>query len=112
MEVRLQDSKPRVMVVMPAYNAAKTLERTYRDIPPGTVDRVILVDDVSRDETVAISKQLGISTIVHVQNRGYGGNQKTCYFEALKEGADVIIMLHPDYQYDATKIPALIAPIL
>lgn len=104
--------KPKIVVVMPAYNAARTLERTYRDIPTGTVDHVILVDDVSADETVAISRQLGLNTIVHIQNRGYGGNQKTCYFEALKEDADVIVMLHPDYQYDATKIPDLIAPIL
>ncbi len=104
--------QPKIIVVMPAYNAARTLERTYRDIPTGTVDHVILVDDVSQDETVTISRQLGLNTITHIQNRGYGGNQKTCYFEALKEGADVVVMLHPDYQYDATKIPELIAPIL
>jgi glycosyltransferase involved in cell wall biosynthesis len=107
-----QHHKPRVIVVMPAYNAARTIERTYRDIPAGTVDHVIVVDDVSRDETVEVSRQLGLRTIVHVQNRGYGGNQKTCYYEALKEGADVVVMLHPDYQYDATRIPQLIAPIL
>jgi glycosyltransferase involved in cell wall biosynthesis len=83
--------KPKVIVVMPAYNAARTLERTYSDIPRDMVDQVILVDDVSRDETVTISRQLGISTIIHVQNRGYGGNQKTCYWEALKEGAEVIV---------------------
>ena len=106
------EAKPRVVVVMPAYNAARTLERTYHDIPAGVVDQIILVDDVSRDETVTISKQLGLRTIVHVQNRGYGGNQKTCYWEALKEGAAVVVMLHPDHQYDATKIPELIAPIL
>jgi glycosyltransferase involved in cell wall biosynthesis len=104
--------RPRVVVVMPAYNAARTLERTYLDIPQQSIDRVILVDDVSRDETVAISQQLGLHTIVHVQNKGYGGNQKTCYIEALKDGADVVVMLHPDYQYDATKIPELIEPIL
>lgn len=103
---------PHVVVIMPAYNAAKTLERTYRDIPADVVHQVILVDDVSQDETVQVSKQLGIVTIVHIQNRGYGGNQKTCYWEALKIGADVIIMLHPDHQYDATKIPELIEPIL
>jgi glycosyltransferase involved in cell wall biosynthesis len=101
----------RVIVVMPAYNAAQTLERTYRDIPDGTVDKIILVDDVSRDETVEIARQLGLKTIVHVQNRGYGGNQKTCYLEALREGADIVVMLHPDYQYDSTLIPQLIAPI-
>jgi glycosyltransferase involved in cell wall biosynthesis len=107
-----QPYQPKIIVVMPAYNAARTLERTYRDIPAGTVDHVILVDDVSQDATVAISRQLGLNTIVHIQNRGYGGNQKTCYFEALKEGADVVVLLHPDHQYDATKIPRLIAPIL
>jgi len=100
-----------VIVVMPAYNAAKTLEKTYADIPMDVVDRIILVDDVSRDQTVEIAQRLGIETIVHVQNRGYGGNQKTCYLEALKAEADVIVMLHPDYQYDSTRIPELIAPI-
>jgi len=97
---------------MPAYNAARTLERTYADIPHHLVDRIILVDDVSRDETVDVAKQLGLDVILHRQNRGYGGNQKTCYDAALKAGADVVVMLHPDYQYDATRIPALIAPIL
>lgn len=102
----------RIIVVMPAYNAAKTLERTYRDLPDGVVDRIILVDDVSQDETVEIARRLGLKTIVHVQNKGYGGNQKTCYLEALKDGADVVVMLHPDYQYDSTLVPELIAPIL
>src|SRR3954468_19539802 len=101
-----------VVVVMPAYNAALTLERTYADIPHDLVDRIILVDDVSKDETVEIAKNLGLDVIVHRQNRGYGGNQKTCYDAALGVGADVVVMLHPDYQYDATRIPALIAPIL
>lgn len=100
-----------VVVVMPAYNAARTLERTYNDIPPNTVDRVILVDDVSKDETVEIARQLGIKVVIHIQNRGYGGNQKTCYIEALRDGADIVVMLHPDYQYDSTRIPELIAPI-
>jgi glycosyltransferase involved in cell wall biosynthesis len=100
------------VIVMPAYNAALTLERTYADIPHEIVDRIILVDDVSRDETVAIARQLGLDVIVHRQNRGYGGNQKTCYDAALEAGADVVVMLHPDYQYDATRIPALIEPIL
>lgn len=104
--------KPKVVVIMPAYNAARTLEQTYRDIPATLVDLIILVDDVSQDETVLIAKRLGIRTIVHMQNRGYGGNQKTCYLEALKARADVVVMLHPDNQYDATRIPALIAPIL
>lgn len=102
----------RVVVVMPAYNAARTLERTYHDIPPGVVDHVILVDDVSQDETVEVARRLELQVVVHVQNRGYGGNQKTCYLEALREDADVVVMLHPDYQYDSTRIPALIAPIL
>jgi glycosyltransferase involved in cell wall biosynthesis len=97
---------------MPAYNAAKTLERTYRDIPHEIVDKIILVDDVSKDDTVAVASKLGLDVIIHRQNLGYGGNQKTCYDAALADGADAVIMLHPDYQYDATRIPALIAPIL
>ncbi len=105
-------SKPKVVVVMPAYNAAKTLERTYNDIPPNVVDHVILVDDVSQDDTVEIAKRLGLKVVVHIQNKGYGGNQKTCYLEALKDGADIIVMLHPDYQYDSTLIPELIRPII
>lgn len=107
-----QASVDRVVVVMPAYNAARTLERTYADIPHEVVDRIILVDDVSRDETVDIARTLGLDVIVHRQNLGYGGNQKTCYDAALTAGAQVVVMLHPDYQYDATRIPALVAPIL
>ena len=103
--------KLNTVVVMPAYNAARTLERTYRDIPQETVDQVILVDDVSKDETVEIARQLGLKVVIHIQNRGYGGNQKTCYIEALREGADIVVMLHPDYQYDSTRIPELIASI-
>jgi glycosyltransferase involved in cell wall biosynthesis len=97
---------------MPAYNAAKTLERTYADIPHELVDQIILVDDVSADPTVDVARQLGLDVIVHRQNLGYGGNQKTCYDAALEAGAEVVVMLHPDYQYDATRIPALVAPIL
>jgi glycosyltransferase involved in cell wall biosynthesis len=102
----------RIVVVMPAYNAAQTLERTYADIPHDLVGRIVLVDDVSRDQTVEIAKRLGLDVIVHRQNRGYGGNQKTCYDAALDLGAEVVVMLHPDYQYDATRIPALVEPIL
>jgi glycosyltransferase involved in cell wall biosynthesis len=104
--------QPRVVIVMPAYNAARTLERTYADIPHDLVHHMILVDDVSKDETVDIAQQLGIEVIVHRQNLGYGGNQKTCYDRALEWGADVVVMLHPDYQYDATRIPQLVAPLL
>lgn len=89
----------KVIVVMPAYNAELTLEQTYREVPPGFIDEIILVDDGSQDGTVELSRRLGIRTIVHPKNLGYGANQKTCYKEALKSGADVIIMLHPDYQY-------------
>src|SRR5512133_1355101 len=103
---------PKVVVVMPAYNAARTLERTYNDLPKTVVDHVILVDDVSQDETVEIAQRLGLKVIIHVQNRGYGGNQKTCYLEALKDGADIVVMLHPDYQYDSRLVPQLIAPIV
>jgi glycosyltransferase involved in cell wall biosynthesis len=101
----------RVIVVMPAYNAAKTLERTYNDLPEEVVHKVILVDDVSQDETVDIARQLGLDVVVHIQNRGYGGNQKTCYLKALEDGADIVVMLHPDYQYDSTLVPELIRPI-
>src|SRR3954467_581664 len=106
------ESSPMVVVVMPAYNAAKTLERTYADIPHDLVGKIILVDDVSKDETAAVARQLGLDVIIHQQNLGYGGNQKTCYRAALEQGADVVVMLHPDYQYDATPIPDLVAPII
>jgi glycosyltransferase involved in cell wall biosynthesis len=103
---------PSVVVVMPAYNAARTVERTFADIPLEYVDRVLLVDDVSADPTVAVARRIGLEVIRHKRNLGYGGNQKTCYDAALEGGAGVIVMLHADYQYDATRIPALIAPIL
>ena len=90
---------------MPAYNAASTLERTLADIPDGSVDEVILVDDCSKDNTVELARDLGLTVIEHEQNKGYGGNQKTCYNEALNRGADVIVMIHPDYQYDSRVIP-------
>ncbi|MBC7243078.1 MAG: glycosyltransferase family 2 protein, partial [Anaerolineae bacterium] len=104
--------KLKVVVVMPAYNAAKTLEKTYNDIPHEVVDQIILVDDVSQDETVEIARQLGLDVVIHLQNKGYGGNQKTCYIEALRSGADIVVMLHPDYQYDSRLIPQMIAPIV
>jgi glycosyltransferase involved in cell wall biosynthesis len=104
--------KAKVIVVMPAYNAAKTVEKTYRDIPKGVVHEVILVDDVSKDDTVEVAKKLPIRVIVHRENKGYGGNQKTCYTEALMAGADAVVMLHPDYQYDSRVIPYMIQPIL
>lgn len=97
----------KVVVVMPAYNAERTLEMTYKEIPKEVVDEVILVDDKSFDGTVCKAKELGIATYIHDVNRGYGGNQKTCYREALKRGADIVVMLHPDYQYPARLIPTL-----
>jgi glycosyltransferase involved in cell wall biosynthesis len=102
----------RIIVVLPAYNAAQTLEKTYADIPKEKISQIILVDDVSHDQTVEVARSLGLSVVIHIQNRGYGGNQKTCYLEALKEGADVVVMLHPDHQYDSKLVPELVAPIL
>ncbi|MGB9587795.1 MAG: glycosyltransferase family 2 protein, partial [Armatimonadota bacterium] len=101
----------KVVVVMPAYNAASTLLETYKQIPKDIVNEVLLVDDASRDDTVTVAKQLNIPTLVHPENRGYGANQKTCYTEALRRGADIVVMLHPDYQYDPTLIPDMITPI-
>jgi glycosyltransferase involved in cell wall biosynthesis len=97
---------------MPAYNAEKTLERTYADIPHEWADEVIVVDDASRDATADVGRRLGLPVIVHPKNRGYGGNQKTCYREALARGADVAVMIHPDHQYDPRVLPLLVAPIL
>jgi glycosyltransferase involved in cell wall biosynthesis len=97
--------KPKVIIVMPAYNAAATLEKTVKDIPEGFADEIIVVDDSSKDATVDIVRRLGLTLIVHEKNRGYGGNQKTCYDEALKRHADIIIMIHPDYQYDSSLAP-------
>ncbi len=94
-----------VIVVMPAYNAELTLETTFRDIPPGSVDEIILTDDFSRDRTVEIAEKLGMTVLRHSKNRGYGANQKTCYDAALKRKADAVIMIHPDYQYDSRLIP-------
>jgi len=97
----------KVLVVLPAYNAAQTLERTFRDIPLDVVDEVLLVDDASQDETIAVARRLGIRCFVHQRNLGYGRNQKTCYSEALKSGADIVVMVHPDYQYSPKIIPAM-----
>jgi glycosyltransferase involved in cell wall biosynthesis len=96
----------KVIVVMPAYNAEQTLERTVAEIP-ASVDEVILVDDGSRDGTAQLARRLGLTTLVHPENRGYGGNQKTCYQEALRRGADIVVMVHPDYQYTPKLVPAL-----
>ncbi len=101
----------KIVVVMPAYNAARTIERTYAEIPLDLVDEVVLTDDASRDETVEIARRLGLRTLVHERNRGYGGNQKTCYAEALRLGADVVVMLHPDYQYPPKLIAAMVGLI-
>ncbi|MEA3305730.1 MAG: glycosyltransferase family 2 protein, partial [Candidatus Omnitrophota bacterium] len=97
----------KIIVVMPAYNAEGTLERTYNEIPKEVVDEVLLVDDKSHDATVRKAIEMGITTYTHDSNRGYGANQKTCYTEALKKGADIVVMLHPDYQYSGKLIPAM-----
>ncbi len=107
-----KQTPPKVIVIMPAYNAESTLEQTYRDIPDGSVDEVILTDDFSSDRTVEIAKKLGITVIQHNENRGYGANQKTCYNDALKRGADIIVMIHPDYQYDPRIIPYAVGFIM
>ncbi|MDP9331625.1 MAG: bifunctional glycosyltransferase/class I SAM-dependent methyltransferase, partial [Actinomycetota bacterium] len=98
-------------VTLPAYNAEHTLERTLAEIPEGTAQAILVVDDASPDNTVSVARKLGHRVVVHPQNRGYGGNQKTCYSEALADGADIVVLLHPDYQYDPKAVPLLIAPI-
>src|SRR3989338_4536435 len=103
---------PRVTVVMPAYNAEKTLERTIKDFPANFVNKIILVDDGSNDKTGVIAKRLKLKVFEHSNNLGYGGNQKTCYWEALKDDPDVVVMIHPDYQYDSSRIIDLVSPIL
>lgn len=97
---------------MPAYNAEKTLRQTFAELPHEYVDDVILVDDVSQDRTVAVANELGIKTIIHNKNRGYGGNQKTCYQEALRLGADIVVMVHPDYQYSPRLVTAMASMII
>jgi glycosyltransferase involved in cell wall biosynthesis len=103
---------PKVVVVMPAYNAGRTLKMTYEELPKEAVNLVILVDDGSTDATLEVARQLGLHIFVHNRNYGYGANQKTCYAEALRAGADVVVMVHPDYQYDPTLVPQIIAPIM
>lgn len=98
----------KTIAVIPAYNAARTLEPTVQDIPPGVIDEIILVDDASSDDTVAIARRLGLTVIQHEANRGYGANQKTCYRLALERGRDIVIMIHPDYQYDSRLTPYLV----
>jgi len=107
----MAEQKPKVIVVLPAYNAAKTLEKTIADIPKDVVDEIILVDDGSRDETIHLAELLGLTVIKHEKNMGYGANQKTCYRVALSHGADIIVMLHPDYQYDPKLIKYFIGLI-
>jgi glycosyltransferase involved in cell wall biosynthesis len=102
---------PKIIVIMPAYNAEKTLEKTFHDIPKNQVSEIILGDDCSKDRTVEIAEKLGLRVLVTPRNLGYGGNQKMLYREALKRGADVIVMVHPDWQYDATKVPEMVKPI-
>ena len=103
---------PKVVVVMPAYNAGRTLRMTYEELPKDTVNLVILVDDGSTDATLEVARDLGLEIFVHDRNYGYGANQKTCYTEALRAGADIVVMVHPDYQYDPTLVPQIIAPIV
>jgi glycosyltransferase involved in cell wall biosynthesis len=103
---------PKVVVVMPAYNAGRTLRMTYEELPKDSVNLVILVDDGSTDATLDVARQLGLEIFVHNRNYGYGANQKTCYTEALRAGADVVVMVHPDYQYDPTLVPKIVEPIV
>ena len=103
--------QPKIVVVMPAYNAGRTLRMTYEELPKDTVNLVILVDDGSTDATLDVARQLGLEIFVHNRNYGYGANQKTCYTEALRAGADIVVMVHPDYQYDPTLVPQIAEPI-
>jgi len=105
-------STPKVVVVMPAYNAGRTLRLTYEELPKDAVNLVILVDDGSTDATLDVARQLGLEIFVHNRNYGYGANQKTCYAEALRAGAEVVVMVHPDYQYDPRLVPQIIDPIV
>src|SRR5262249_34385177 len=102
---RVPKRQHKIIAVMPAYNAEATLAATLADVPVGSIDEVILVDDGSSDRTVQVAREMGLTVIVHPANRGYGGNQKTCYRHALDHGADIVVMIHPDYQYDSRVIP-------
>lgn len=102
----------KIIAVLPAYNAEKTLKQTLDDIPKDWIDDIILVDDASSDRTVEFSRSFGLKTFVHKKNLGYGGNQKTCYKEALNAGADIAVMVHPDHQYDPSNIPQMVLPII
>jgi glycosyltransferase involved in cell wall biosynthesis len=104
--------RPNVVVVMPAYNAGRTLRMTYEELPKDTVNLVILVDDGSTDATLEVARQLGLQIFVHNRNYGYGANQKTCYTEALRAGAEIVVMVHPDYQYDPRLLPQIVEPIV
>ena len=108
----MSEQQPKVIVVMPAYNAARTLRMTYEELPKDCIHSIILVDDGSTDDTIAIARRLNLEVFVHTRNFGYGANQKTCYREALKAGADIVAMVHPDYQYDPTLLPQIIQPII
>ncbi len=103
--LRRRPSSNRIIAVLPAYNAEKTLAATLAEVPAGCIDEILLVDDCSTDHTVELARAMGLTVFVHPRNRGYGGNQKTCYGHALERGADIIIMIHPDYQYDSRVIP-------
>src|SRR5258708_22950315 len=109
---RVQQMPKSIVVTMPACHAERTLEKTYREIPAGLADEVLVVDDASRDRTVEVAHKLGLRVFVHPANRGYGGNQKTCYDEALRAGATIVVLLHPDYQYDPTTLSDLVRPLL
>jgi glycosyltransferase involved in cell wall biosynthesis len=106
------EKQGRIVVTMPAYHAEQTLEKTYRDIPEGLADDVVVVDDASKDGTAEVARRLGLKVFVHPANRGYGGNQKTCYDEALRLDAAIVVLLHPDYQYDPKTLSALVEPLL